>query len=962
MKMDNSHWQRLQKLFDAAADLPAAERAAYLERECGSDPTLRRQVESLVYASEDASDFIGRAVQSGADAVVATAAWAAGKRIGPYEIVRELGRGGMGTVFLARRFDDVYQAFVAIKAADRALRSREMLQRFRSERQILADLSHPNIAKLLDGGTTEDGVPYVVMEHVDGLPIDEYCDAHQLSVGERVALFRSICGAVQHAHRNLIVHRDLKPPNILVTADGVPKLLDFGIAKLLDPETSPHTVAETRTDMRLMTPTYASPEQVRGGTITVASDVYALGVVLYELLTGRLPYEFKSYGTRDIEQVITETDPIRPSTAVSKQAEHISDDGTPVAITTDEICRRRKTVPDRLRRTLAGDLDTIVLMALRKEPDRRYASVEMLAEDLRHYSVGLPVRAQRDTWRYRAGKFVRRHRVGVAAAAVVVVLLAGFAITMAVQAQRIARERDTAALERENAEQVTDFLVDLFLVSDPQENLGQEITAREVLERGAARIDSELVDQPEIRATMLETMSRVYNNMGQLDQALTFLSEARTLREDLADGRATAELAAVLHSQGIVQLERGEFAEAESLLVRSMEMRRELFGENSEEVVDTKSVYGWLLFTQGHYDRAEPLLLDASEWAETILADGAVERLDPSTVTDEQLELYDGAATIINNLGALYSYQGRLDEAETVNRRVLEIRRHVVGNDHPSVMVTLNNLGNLLREKGEYADAEPMLEEALAINRTLHGRHPRVAISLHNLSLAKVALGDYDAAEALDREALSMRRELLNEEHPDIANTLHNLGWQRLERGAYEEAEGYFRDAIAQWGKTFPDDHPNFVTAYRNLGHTLVELGRFAAADSALSRSLELSEAVFGERHANTATTLLRLGDLQRRRGDPSAAEATLTRALEIRRTEFDATDWRIAEVELALGRCLNDLERFEDAEPLLTNAFDTMRDRYGADDDATRDAVEAVVALYRAWGRPEMADRYAPR
>ena len=450
--MNPDRWQRLQTLFNAAVEMTPDQRGAYLADACDDDLSLARQVESLLVSSDEAGQFIEGAVEEAAAS--AARADMIGRRIGPYEVVGELGHGGMGTVYLARRADAEYESLVAIKLV-RGVHSASLLGRFRSERQILASLSHPNIARLLDGGTTPEGYPYVVMEHVDGEPIDRYCDTRHLPIEARLELFRAVCLAVQHAHKNLVVHRDLKPSNILVTQAGVPKLLDFGIAKLLDPELAEHTVVETGTATRLLTPSYASPEQVRGENITVATDVYSLGVVLYELLTGQVPFHFRGRGALEIERVICEEEPTRPSTLVTRDGDGADTNGNAPKMSAAELSRARNLMPDRLRRRLAGDLDTIVLKALRKEPNRRYESADQFAEDVRRHLDGLPVIARVDTWTYRANKFVRRHRLGVAAAAVFIVVLLGFATAMAAQARRVARERDVASLERAKAEQVS---------------------------------------------------------------------------------------------------------------------------------------------------------------------------------------------------------------------------------------------------------------------------------------------------------------------------------------------------------------------------------------------------------------------------------------------------------------------------------------------------------------------------
>ena len=420
--MSQEHWQQIRDLFDIAKEMEPDARAAWLATANG-DELVCAEVRKLLAALEQAGEFIERPaafslVNLPMEAHELTTA---GRRIGPYQTLREIGRGGMGVVWLATRADDAYQKQVAIKLVWTGPESGEVLRRFRQERQILANLEHPNIARMLDGGTTEEGWPYVVMEYIEGQSITHYCTVHQLTLNERLQLFRTVCDAAQYAHQNLVVHRDLKPGNILVTESGTVKLLDFGIAKLLNPDLSPDDSAATRTGLHLMTPEYASPEQVRGEAITTASDVYSLGVVLYELLTGQRPYQFKNHSLQEIERVICEQEPAAPSR--SQKSEEKAD---VVFLPSSEF--------RLLTSALRGDLDNIVLMALRKEARQRYGSVEQLSEDLRRYLAGEAVQARKDTLGYRAGKFVRRHRISVATAAVIFITLLGGIVATSWQA------------------------------------------------------------------------------------------------------------------------------------------------------------------------------------------------------------------------------------------------------------------------------------------------------------------------------------------------------------------------------------------------------------------------------------------------------------------------------------------------------------------------------------------------
>ena len=499
-----------------------------------------------------------------------------GDRIGPYRIVRTLGVGGMGEVYLAERADHEFDRQVAIKVVHGGTLRRAIQSRFKIERQILAQLDHPNIAHLLDGGTLSDGTAYIAMEYVDGVPIDAYCDANRLDVPARLRLFQIVCAAVHYAHQNLVVHRDLKPSNILVTSAGVPKLLDFGIAKLLDDGLAvQHTVAMTHADLRMMTPDHASPEQVRGLPITTSSDVYVLGVLLYKLLTGVGPFVIPSSRLTDIERAICERDPPLTSHAV-----HADETAVRAALLA------RSTTAGRLRRILKGDLDNIVCKAMHKEPERRYGSSQQLASDIQRYLDGKPVIARRDTMSYRSGKFVRRHWLPVLGGFGVIALVLAFATVMYIETQRIAIERDQAAqareraeLERGRAEEVSRFLIDMFKSSDPGENRGNQVTARELLDSGAKRLQAALQDQPATKSALLATVGAAYDSLGQYQDALPLLQESLALQPASQDrSRVDTLLELARARSGAGDLDGAEAAVADALKLAQSE-----FGAASAE-------------------------------------------------------------------------------------------------------------------------------------------------------------------------------------------------------------------------------------------------------------------------------------------------------------------------------------------------------------------------------------------
>lgn len=472
-------WQKLKAVLNAAMERPSGERSVFVRAACDGDAEMHRQVNSLISACEDTWSFFERPVSPEAPEREFVVTIEPGRRIGPYEVIREIGHGGMGTVYLAERADEEFRQQVAIKLIRWGLEEM-VVRRFRTERQVLANLQHPKIARLLDGGTTTEGLPYIVMEFVDGLPLLEYCDVRRLDVRDRLALFCQVCEAVHYAHQNLVVHRDLKPSNVLVTPEGVPKLLDFGIAKLLNPDPSSPDRDMTASALRPMTPVYASPEQVRGESVTTATDTYSLGVVLYELLTGQLPYRFPTRQPQELARVISGVEPEKPSAVTGRMREATAPgDGGTRGTMPEAASRGRPGGAHEWRRRLRGDLDNIILKALRKEPTRRYASVEQFSEDIRRHLEGHPVIARPDTLRYRAGKFIMRHRAGVAAAALLLLAVLGGWLATARQARVAEAERSKAERRFEDVRKLANTL--LFDLHDAIRNLPGSTKGRELL-------------------------------------------------------------------------------------------------------------------------------------------------------------------------------------------------------------------------------------------------------------------------------------------------------------------------------------------------------------------------------------------------------------------------------------------------------------------------------------------------
>lgn len=767
--MDTNRWQRLETLFLAAIELEASERNDFLDEVCSDDDSLRIELESMLSAEEEG---IALALESRllAEDSSDTASNLVGTQIGPYRIEQLIGEGGMGEVYLASRADEQFDQKVALKFVRPGYRNSQMLARFRLERQVLARLTHPNITQLLDGGIDTEGRPYLVMQYVEGVPITEFCDTHQLSISDRLGLFRTVCDAVQHAHRNLVVHRDLKPSNILVTEDGVVKLLDFGIAKLLNADWGV-SIAETRSQVRLMTPEYASPEQVKGEVITTATDVYALGVLLYEILSGRRPYQIGNRMQAEIERIICTEDPVRPSTAVTQ----VVQEAGKRSMSSEAVSRSRRVGVQRLKRLLQGDLDTIVMMAMRKEPERRYVSAEQLSHDLARYMAGQPITAQKDTVGYRLKKFVGRNQIAVTAAASFLILLVSFTVFTIFQSRALAAERDRAQVEAEKATQVADFLVDLFYAADPSENQGEPVSVEEILRRGAERIETDLIDQPEVRATILQQLGVVHSRLGLLDESRALYEESLETRRTFF-GEESAEVAFARTSLAENMVNRGQFVEADSLLNLALEVQRRVLPDLHKDLAATLNAKAIIAYQRRQFEDAELYFEEALE----------IWQANNEETQNQVVMAYSG-------LGAIQVARRKYDEAEANLQYGLVLADSIGMEKHVIRTGLLNNLGNLFQSQQQYEKADSVLTLALAMRRELFGNdHQVIPASLNNLAMVKKRMGFLEEAEILAEEGLMRQKKLGG---PIVGRAAMNLAAIEIDMKKYAEAEVHLLEA-----------------------------------------------------------------------------------------------------------------------------------------------------------------------
>ena len=879
--MTPERWEQVDALFAAALERPPEERQSWLDAACEGDGALRRAVLELLADAGAAEAVLGESVTGYAAAVVDEVqaelareeeALPLGGRVGPYRLLREVGRGGMGTVYLAERADQEFRKQVALKLVKRGMDTDEVLRRFRYERQILAALEHPSIARLYDGGAAEDGRPYLVMEYVEGEPVTRACDARRLPVEARLRLFASVCEAVEFAHRNLVVHRDIKPSNVLVCADGTPRLLDFGIARLLDPD-APGAAPRTRTGVRLLTPEYAAPEQRDGGPVTTAADVYSLGLVLYELLAGRRP----PAGS------LVE----RPSAAVAGPG-------------AEEAARLRGTTPERLRRLLRGDLDTIVLRALAEDARRRYPSAEQLLADVRRHLAGHPVAARGDSLAYRTAKLVRRNRAAVVAGALVLASLVGGLGAALWQAERAAGERDVALQERARAEQVSGFVLGLFEAADPLgEEGGDTLRVRALVERGAERVRRELAGQPRLQAQMLTTLGRVYTSLGLYAPAGELLGEALALAEhapELARERAEA-----LSAGAEIAARRGDHARVDSL-------------------------------------HGEVLALYASR------------RWPPDVAFANSLSQRGGALEIL----------GRPEEARALHERALatlDALEPVRGMHHARV---INNLAVHHASLGEHARAEPLMREALAIERPVYGpRHPHVAAALNNLASTLQYQGRYGEAEAAYLEAIDIARQTLGADHSQLGQFLENLATLLADQDRHEEAEPRYREAVRIATAALGEGSPRLAMLKRNLALNRHSLGDYAEAEALLRSAAAVLAAEYGEDHLYTALANGSLGRTLTAAGRPGEALPLLGASLAALEAALPEGHWRIHAARGEIGAAHAARGENAVAEPLLLRSHAALVELKGPADYSTRDARRHLHRFYLGRGQPERAAQY---
>jgi eukaryotic-like serine/threonine-protein kinase len=992
--MTPERWEKLKDLCHLALEREWEERDSFLQNACSGDADLLRDALSMIaratsgggildgpiwkdFALEaEPGEVVPQAVSPETVSLLGRAITEA-TVIGKYHLLQKIGEGGMGEVWLAEQKEPVRRR-VALKLVKAGLNTREVVGRFESERQALALMEHPAIAKVFDAGSTRDGAPYFAMEYVAGVPISEYCDNHRLPIKGRLDLFIQVCEGVRHAHQKAVIHRDLKPSNILVEElDGrpVPKIIDFGVAKALGQKLTAHTMF-TRVGSLVGTPEYMSPEQAfsSGEDVDTRTDVYSLGIIFYELVAGAPPIELRKLAFDEYLRRLRDEDPPKPSTKIRTQD----------AATSTELARRRQTELATLIREIGGDLDSIALKALEKDRSRRYGSAADFAADIARYLRHEAVLAVPPSVAYRARKFTSRHRWGL-------VMACAFMAVLTVAASISIRQSIRANREAAIAEAVNDFLQNDLLAqasastqASPSTKPDSHLEVRTALDRAASKIAGRFNGQPEVEASIRETIGQTYLDLGLYPQARTQLERALELRRRALGKRNPKALKTASRLASILSLQ-GSYADVEALLTPTLEAQRHILGSEHPDTLYSMNGLAVAYYNEGKYAQADALL------SETL----AIRRRVLGPEHPDTLASMTGLANV-------YDDQGKYAQAEALNSQTLDIKRRVLGPQHPETLLVMNNLANDYLDQGKYAQAEALDTQTLDIKRRVLGpQHPSTLSSVNNLAILYDLQGKYAQAEALNSEALEIRRRILGPEHPNTLSSMANLAITYLHKGKYAQAELLDSQTVEISRRVLGPEHPKTLGYTDNLGNVFSAQGRYAQAEQLFLRSLGVSRRTLGPEHPLTLTFLADLAFLNQRQGKYAQAETYAAPALTGRRhalgpetpdtadsaadlalayvsegkfaeseplarealetdKKVQPDDWQRFRAENLLGASVAGQKKYAEAEPLLLEGYQGMlarKDRIAVSDHYHLDrARQWLVQLYQAWSKPDQA------
>ncbi|KAA3615378.1 MAG: serine/threonine protein kinase [Calditrichaeota bacterium] len=851
--MNAKRWKQIEELFAAALGISDEQQDYFLREKCGEDRELYDEVKSLLDEDKNMHSLLYESPVSPLFEFSSDAQYI-GKNLGVYHIEKQIASGGMGAVFLASRNDGLYEQKVALKIIHSGLKSASFLQRFERERQILAGLNHPNIAYLLDGGISKEGTPYLVMEYVDGKPFDVFVREKKLRISERLRLFMKVCEAVIYAHNHLVIHRDLKPGNIFVTEEGQVKLLDFGIAKVLSAEDNTpemHTMIEG--GVIPFTPEYASPEQIEGKNISTVSDVYSLGVLLYELLCGQRPYQFKTKTLLEMQQVLQNTVAQKPSIAIKKATENSED-------------AHSWLLPITPARILKGDLDNICLKMLKKEPELRYHSVELVKMDIERYLAGLPVSAANDNFTYRVSKFIGRHKLAVGLTASFITALTVVSIFYTLQLQQ---ETKRAQQEAKKTGQVAEFLKSLFETASPEGSRGKIFTAVDLLEAGAKNVENSLFEQPDVQAEMFAIIGDVNRRIGRYAEAETM--ENKSLERNLTFFGARSEAVARNYfNLGNLYYDLGQYERSENNLMEALNLRNFVRTEADFFYSDVLAGLADVEYQNRDYIRSDSLFAAAQ---------AILERSANS-------ESVRGAA-IFNARAAIARRLGKFDQASKLYQKTLALRKSLLGSDHADVAHTLNHIGRLYYMQGKFSDAEAYAREGLALREKIFGEnHQETGASLSNLANILKSSGRLKEAEKYYRRSFNAFMKVVGENHQYAGSLSYNLGMTLYELGRLKDAEDKLRLAIRINDKQLSPEHAIHVNSRIALGRLLTDENQTDEAYTLLQYAYKLSRENNGEQHKTTALAASEMGHCLLKMGNFDLAENRLTAAIAILKKE----------------------------------------------------------------------------
>ena len=796
--MTTDQWNKIEAIVDEALDIPEKERKAFIKKKCKGDQDLIGHALTFLSSVSKADQFFSSSYSikdkleteaAGCNLTFDNYKTFLGTKIGAYTLTSLLGKGGMGAVFLGQRTDGQFEHTAAIKIIQGGLSRPDIYDHFLRERQILAGLNHENIARLYDGGVTDSNIPYLVMEYVDGTPIDVYCDTHKLNTDERIRLFRSVCDAARYAHKNLVIHRDLKPENILITEDGSVKVMDFGIAKLND--SSKSKCSSEDPSSHYLSFSNASPEQLKNQSETTASDIYSLGTLLYKLLVGKHPLQIKETSSANLKELIFRQKPVslynRYLSVCPKEK--------------NQIIENRSAKASDISEFLNEDLNSITQKCLEKSPEDRYQTVDDLIGDLNRYETGLPVNARSGGAAYRVKKFTHRNSAAIilAASFLVVAVASAFFYTYTVQ-----KERDLAQMEADKATQVTQFVLNLFKGSDPSQTGGGDISARELLNRGIDRTEY-LSNQPEIKANMLEVLGRILTQLGDYNEATNLLEQSISIRTDLF-GMESLETVSSFEQMGTLLSAKGDLFKAESMLENALKLREERLGVRQSAMSEANAELAYVYRRLGKYDEAEKIYRSLIAIYENELGPD-----DPQTLRS------------LSSLGVTLHTSGRLEEAEIIYRDVLSKRLELYNTAHPDIAMSYNNLGSLLLNLGRFEESEEMISNSLQMRRALFGEsHPKVALTMNNLGILKRNNGRFDEAITLIKQAMAINYELFGDEGLQTAVNLFSLAELHLMTGNYSDAFKHYQKSHLIFKEHLPEESSFIARSLIGMGESRI--------------------------------------------------------------------------------------------------------------------------------------------